>query len=160
MDGSNSTIKNVGPGQYMVNCTQSQPDPVILNINDGKQNKKIPIPVRRIPDPLALVGESAGGTMSANAFRGTRGVLTELKEFVYEGVKFQVVSFIVVATGKGFENGPEFAEVDGNKYNAKAISLISRCQAGTTVTIGEIKVSEPDGKGTRKLRQTIPFILQ
>jgi hypothetical protein len=40
-----------------------------------------------------------------------------------------------------------------------ASALIKRCQPGTTVTIGEIKVSEPGG-GTRKLDQTITFILQ
>ena len=40
-----------------------------------------------------------------------------------------------------------------------AQALIRRCQAGTTVTIGEIKVLEPGG-GTRKLDQNITFILQ
>jgi len=131
---------------------------VVLNINDGKQNQKIAIPVRRVPNPLAVVGESAGGSMLASTFRSQQGVIAELKEFVFEGIKFPIVSFMVIATGKGFDE-LEFVEVDGNKFAPKAQSLIKRCQAGTTVTIGEIKVTEPGG-GTRKLDQTITFILQ
>jgi len=156
VEGNTSTIKKTGPGQYIVNCTQL--GSVVLNINDGKQNQKISIPIRRVPSPLAVIGESAGGNMLASTFRSQQGVLAELKEFVFEGIKFPVVSFIVIATGKGFDE-PEFVEVDGNKFAPKAQSLIKRCQPGTTVTIGEIKVTEPGG-GTRKLDQTITFILQ
>ena len=156
VEGNTSTIRKAGPGQYIVNCTQL--GSVVLNINDGKQNQKIAIPVRRVPNPLAVVGESAGGSMLASTFRSQQGVIAELKEFVFEGIKFPIVSFMVIATGKGFDE-LEFVEVDGNKFAPKAQSLIKRCQAGTTVTIGEIKVTEPGG-GTRKLDQTITFILQ
>jgi hypothetical protein len=107
---------------------------------------------------LALIGESAGGNMAANVFRVQGGVVADLKDFIFEGVKFNVTSFIVIATGKGFDE-PEFREVVGNKFSGGAQDLIKRCQPGSTVTIGEIKVSEPGG-GTRKLDQTITFILQ
>jgi hypothetical protein len=69
-----------------------------------------------------------------------------------------VTSFIVIGTGKGFDE-PEFREVTGNKFSGGAQDLVKRCQPGSTVTIGEIKVTEPGG-GTRKLDQTITFILQ
>jgi len=49
--------------------------------------------------------------------------------------------------------------VVGNKFSGGAQDLVKRCQPGSTVTIGEIKVTEPGG-GTRKLDQTITFILQ
>jgi hypothetical protein len=131
---------------------------VTINVNDGKQSQKITIPVKRVPDPLAIVGGSAGGNMAANVFRVQKGVIADLRDFVFDGVKFNVTSFIVIATGKGFDE-PEFAEVTGNAFSGGASALLRRCQAGSTVTIGEIKVSEPGG-GTRKLDQTITFILQ
>jgi hypothetical protein len=49
--------------------------------------------------------------------------------------------------------------VNGAAFANGAKDLVRRCQPGTTVTIGEIKVTEPGG-GTRKLDQTITFILQ
>jgi len=151
-----ATVRKVGPGQYAVNCTQL--GAVTLNVNDGKSTSKVTIPVKRIPDPIAIVGGSAGGNMSASVFRAQQGVIADLRDFVYDGIKFNVVSFYVICTGKGFDE-PDFEEVNGAKFSGGASALIKRCQPGTTVTIGEIKVSEPGG-GTRKLDQTITFILQ
>jgi hypothetical protein len=111
-----------------------------------------------VPDPIAIVGGSAGGNMAAGKFRAQGGVIADLRDFVFEGVKFNVLSYIVIATGKGFDE-PDFAEVNGPAFSGGATALIRKCQAGTTVTIGEIKVSEPGG-GSRKLDQTITFILQ
>lgn len=156
VEGTGATIKKAGPGQYIVNCTQL--GSVVVAINDGKQTQKVTIPVKRVPNPLALVGESAGGNMAANVFRVQGGVVAELKDFIFEGIKFNVTSFIVIGTGKGFDE-PEFREVVGNKFSGGAQDLVKRCQPGSTVTIGEIKVTEPGG-GTRKLDQTITFILQ
>lgn len=151
-----ATVRRVGPGQYVVNCTQL--GSVTLNVNDGKSSSKVTIPVKRVPDPIAIVGGSAGGNMSASVFRAQQGVIADLRDFVFEGIKFNVVSYYVICTGKGFDE-PDFEEVTGARFSGGASALIKRCQPGTTVTIGEIKVSEPGG-GTRKLDQTITFILQ
>ncbi len=156
VEGAGASVSKASPGQYLVNCTQL--GNVIVNVNDGKSTQKINIPVKRVPDPIAIVGGSAGGNMPATKFRAQQGVIADLRDFVFEGIKFNVVSFIVIATGKGFDE-PEFAEVNGPAFTGGATSLIRRCQPGTTVTIGEIKVTEPGG-GTRKLDQTITFILQ
>jgi hypothetical protein len=127
--------------------------------NDGKNVQKIAIPVKRVPDPIVIVGGSAGGAMPANVFRVQSGAIAELRDFVFEGVAYKVMSFMLICTGKGFDE-PEFAEVNSASFkDAAAQALIKRCQAGTTVTIGEIKVLEPGG-GSRKLDQNITFILQ
>jgi gliding motility-associated protein GldM len=156
VEGAGATIRKAGSGQYIVTCTQTGNTVVI--VNDGKQTQKLNIPVKRIPDPIAIVGGSAGGNMAAAKFRAQGGVIADLRDFVFEGVKFNVLSFIVIATGKGFDE-PDFAEVNGPAFSGGATSLIRKCQPGTSVTIGEIKVSEPGG-GSRKLDQTISFILQ
>ena len=156
VEGAGANIRKAGSGQYIVTCTQT--GTAVVNVNDGKQTQKLNIPVKRIPDPIAIVGGSAGGNMAAGKFRAQGGVIADLRDFVFEGVKFNVLSYIVIATGKGFDE-PDFAEVNGPAFSGGASALIRKCQAGTTVTIGEIKVSEPGG-GSRKLDQTITFILQ
>ncbi len=156
VEGAGATISKSGAGQYVVNCTQL--GNVIVNVKDGKTAQKISIPVKRVPDPIAIVGGSAGGNMAANVFRVQKGVIADLRDFVFDGIKFNVLSYFVICTGKGFDE-PEFEEVQGAAFSGGASALIKRCQAGTSVTIGEIKVSEPGG-GTRKLDQTITFILQ
>jgi gliding motility-associated protein GldM len=156
IEGAGASIRKAGSGQYIVTCAQT--GTAVVTVNDGKQTQKLAIPVKRIPDPIAIVGGSAGGNMAAGKFRAQGGVIADLRDFVFEGVKFNVLSYIVIATGKGFDE-PDFAEVNGPAFSGGATSLIRKCQAGTTVTIGEIKVSEPGG-GSRKLDQTITFILQ
>jgi hypothetical protein len=107
------------------------------------------------------VGGKAGGPIAANNFRAQQGVAAELRDFIFEGVKYEVTSFTLIATGKGFEeSGLGFAEVNGAyfKGSADAVNLIKRCQAGTTVVIDEIKVNGPGG--SRMLDQNISFTLQ
>ncbi len=156
VEGTNVAFSKAGPGQYIVKPNQLGSVNVIAS--DGKKTQKVTIPVKRIPDPIAIVGGSAGGTMTANVFRVQTGVIADLRDFVFEGIKFQVQSYMVICTGKGFDE-PEFAQVTGPAFSGGANALIKRCQAGTTVTIGEIKLIEPGG-GTRKLDQNITFILQ
>jgi len=156
VEGAGATISKSGAGQYVVNCTQL--GFVTLNVKDGKSAQKINIPVKRVPDPIAIVGGSAGGNMAANVFRVQKGVIADLRDFVFDGIKFNVLSYYVICAGKGFDD-PEYEEVQGAAFSGQAMALIKRCQPGTSVTIGEIKVSEPGG-GSRKLDQTITFILQ
>jgi len=145
IEGAGASLRKAGPGQYIVTCTQLGTVNVVAN--DGKNIQRIAIPVKRVPDPIVVVGGSAGGAIA------------ELRDFVFEGVAYKVMSFMLICTGKGFDE-PEFAEVNSASFkDAAAQALIRRCQAGTTVTIGEIKVLEPGG-GTRKLDQNITFILQ
>jgi hypothetical protein len=156
LEGNGANLRKTGAGQYIVNCTQLGSVTVVAN--DGKNAQRITIPVKRVPDPIAIVGGSAGGAMAANVFRVQKGVIADLRDFIFEGVKFPVISFMIICTGKGFDE-PEFVEINGPSFTADAQNLLRRCQAGTTVTIGEIKVGEPGG-GTRKLDQNITFILQ
>ena len=157
IEGAGASLRKAGPGQYIVTCTQLGTVNVVAN--DGKNIQRIAIPVKRVPDPIVVVGGSAGGAMPANVFRVQSGAIAELRDFVFEGVAYKVMSFMLICTGKGFDE-PEFAEVNSASFkDAAAQALIRRCQAGTTVTIGEIKVLEPGG-GTRKLDQNITFILQ
>ena len=156
VEGNGVSTDKAGPGQYIVTCTNL--GSATVTASDGKNNQKIIIPIKKVPDPLATVGSKAGGQMPANAFRVQKGVAAELRDFVYEGVKYDVISYIVYFTGTGFTENIGLAEVTGPYFNAEAIALMKRSQPGTTVVIDEIKVKGPGG--TRVLDQNISFTLQ
>lgn len=146
----------VGPGQYIVKCATA-PGTANVVATDGKSTQRITIPIKRPPDPLATVGGEAGGSVSPGFFKAQLGVAAELKDFVFEGVKFRVIEFTMVFTGKGF---PEFeiAEIKGSPYfSEEAKQYIKQCREGSTIVIDEIKVLGPDG--TRKLKQNLSFTL-
>lgn len=156
VDGNGVSSRKEGPGQYIVSCQNL--GSAIVTATDGKSNQRIIIPIKRVPDPLATVGGKAGGPIAANVFRVQKGVAAELRDFVFEGVRYEVTSFTLICTGKGFEEGLGVAEVTGLYFNADAQALLKRCQAGSTVVIDEIKVKGPGG--SRQLEQNISFTLQ
>ena len=156
VEGNGVSSRKAGPGQYIISCLNT--GSAVVTATDGKTNQKINIPIKRVPNPLARVGGKGGGPIPANVFRVQKGVAAELVDFVFEGVKYDVISFTLFCTGKGFEENPGIAEVTGPYFNAEAQALIRRCQPGTTVVIDEIKVIGPGG--TRVLDQNISFTLQ
>ncbi len=156
VDGNGVSSRKDGPGQYIVSCQNL--GSATVTASDGKSNQRITIPIKRVPDPLATVGGKAGGPIAANVFRVQKGVAAELRDFVFEGVRYEVTSFTLICTGKGFEEGLGVAEVTGYYFNADAQSLLKRCQPGSTVVIDEIKVKGPGG--SRQLDQNISFTLQ
>jgi gliding motility-associated protein GldM len=158
VEGPGIASRKVGPGQYIVTATQLGSATVVAS--DGKNNQRATIPIKRIPDPLATVGGKAGGPIPANVFRVQKGVAAELRDFIFEGVKYDVVSFTFVCTGKGFEeSGMAYAPVTGAYFSGEATNLMRRLQPGSYVVIDEIKVKGPDGT-TRTLDQNISFTLQ
>lgn len=156
VEGAGVASRKAGPGQYIVTCESL--GSATVNASDGKRTQKIVIPIKRVPNPLATVGGKAGGPIPANVFRVQKGVAAELKDFVFEGVKYDVISFTLYCTGTGFTENIGLAEVNGAYFNAEAQALLKRCQPGTTVVIDEIKVRGPGG--TRTLDQNISFTLQ
>ena len=154
VEGAGSAITKVGPGQYMVTCTQT--GTTIVTVNDGKQTQKLNIPVKIVPDPVPTVGGFISGNIAASDFRTQGGVIVELKNFVFDGIKFKVVSYTMIATGKGFDE-PQAETVNGPAFNS-ASAILKKCQAGTTITIAGITVLEPGG-GRRVLDQSLTYIL-
>ncbi|MES2372302.1 MAG: GldM family protein [Bacteroidota bacterium] len=158
VEGPGVSMEKKGAGNYVVTCKNLGTATVVAS--DGKKTLRIAVPIKPVPLPLATVGGKAGGgNMGANQFRVQKGVVADLKDFVFEGVKYDVVSFTIVCTGKGFEeSGFGYEEVQGAYFNAPAQALMRRLQPGSTVIIDEIKVKGPGG--IRKLDQNISFTLQ
>ncbi|MES2004555.1 MAG: gliding motility protein GldM [Bacteroidota bacterium] len=158
--GNGVTPTKTGPGQYIIKCEQL--GSATVTASDGKTTQKIVIPIKKVPSPVATVGGKTGGgdgpPMAANVMRVQKGVAAELRDFIFEGVKFDVISFTLYCTGKGFEDNPGIVEVVGAYFSPEAQAILRKCQTGTTVVIDEIKVRGPGG--TRTLDQNMSFVLQ
>jgi hypothetical protein len=97
-----------------------------------------------------MVGASNGGRMPVNAFKAQSGVRADLKDFVFEGVRFDIVSYVVYATGAGFSESPGISQNGGAVFNDNSRRVLERCRPGTTVVIDEIRARGPGGD-TRQL---------
>ncbi len=124
---------------------------------DGK-NSTFTFPVKRIPNPTPMVGPYGGGSVPVNAFKANVGIRADMGDFVFEGVKYNVASYTIVCTGRGFESiGPKFAVVSGAYFTPEVKGYIEMCRAGSSVLITDITVEGPDGR--RKLPASMAFNL-
>ena len=140
---SQGTIKNLGGGKYV--ATVSAPGTATITVSADGKNTAFPFRVKRVPDPVPMVGQSAGGRTPANAFKAQAGVRADLKDFVFEGVKFDIVSYVFYATGAGFPENPGVSQNGGAYFNGDSKRIMERCRPGTTVVLDEIRARGPDG---------------
>ncbi len=136
------------PGKYSVKVSGGTEATIIVTVD----NKSTPFKfrVKPIPDPVAMIGRSKGGKISANEFKAQQGMRAELENFIFEGVKYNITSYTLYATGKGFSENPGIAQNSGAVFSDKARSIIDKCVNGTTVIFDDIKAVGPDGR-TRSL---------
>lgn len=153
----NGTITRAdNSGLYIANPATAGMATVNVSV-DGKSTP-FKFPVKRIPNPTPMIGNYGGGTVSVNNFKANVGIRADMGDFIFEGVKFNVSSYTIVCTGKGFENtGPKFAIVNGAYFTSEVKGYIEMCRPGSSVLITDISVEGPDGR--RKLPASMAFNL-
>jgi gliding motility-associated protein GldM len=151
----NGHLTKIRAGKYDVKVDGGTESTVTVTV-DGKSTP-FKFRVKTVPDPIAMIGKSKGGRIPANEFKAQQGVRAELENFIFEGVKYDVVGFTLVAFGKGFSDQPGYAINRGAAFGADAKRIIEKASGGTSITIDEIKAVGP-GVRTVKLAP-IPFNL-
>lgn len=141
--GGGSTLTSLGGGKYIAKV--SQPGKATINVTVEGKTTPFEFRVKRVPDPVAMIGQSAGGQIATNALKAQQGVRADLRDFVFEGVKFDIVSYVFYATGAGFGEGPKWTQNSGPYFNADAKRYLEQCRPGSTVVIDEIRARGPGG---------------
>ncbi|WP_298301542.1 gliding motility protein GldM [Hydrotalea sp.] len=143
---SQGSLSKTGPGQYEAQVTT--PGVATVTINDGKNVTPFKFRVKTIPDPVAKVGNSKGGRMALNEFKAMAGVRADLENFIFENLKYNVISYTFIATGKAFAERPGISVNNGAVFNDETRALIEKLGPNSTVLIDMIKVEGPNGTTT------------
>jgi gliding motility-associated protein GldM len=152
----NGEMTSQGGGKFIVRPETPGKATVTVAV-DGKVTTA-DFRVKNVPSPTPMVGNSSGGRISANAFKANAGLRAELKDFVFEGVKYSVSSFVIICTGKGFEStGPKYTQNSGAYFSPEAKGFIEMCKPGSSVIFTDIVVDGPGG--SRKIDGTLAFNL-
>ncbi len=151
----NGSISSKGGGKFI--ATVETPGKAIINVSVDGKTTPFEFKVKRIPSPTPMVGTSGGGTLPVNSFKANVGLRAELKDFVFEGIKYDVQSFLLVCQGKGFEEKAGVSVNKGAYFSPESKAIIEKCKVGSSVIITDIVVTGPDGQ--RKLDGTVAFNL-
>lgn len=97
--------------------------------------------VKRVPDPVAKVGDSGGGEIRKESLEVQDGVMAVLEDFDFD-FKYTVIEFEVQTTVGGYVvREPS----NSNRFTSEQKALISRAPAQSIVFIGNIKARGDDG---------------
>jgi len=97
--------------------------------------------VKIVPTPVAKCGGKIGGTYKKNELLSQQGIKAELENFDFD-LKFEIVSFIVSANIKGYN---EEARGTGFKFSSEQLNLMRKVETGKKLYIESIKAKGPDG---------------
>jgi gliding motility-associated protein GldM len=152
---SSGAVSKVGAGKYDLKPGESNEDKITVSAHhpDGSTTSlgSESFVVKDLPNPVAYVGQSAGGRMRAAEFRVNGGLRAVLENFDFlSGVRFDVTGFTVYAVGG--DQLPTMQQGTSNSFSfAQVQNIISKCKPGTIISFEDIHAVGPDKK-TRKLR--------
>jgi len=155
LQGKGNLSKANGTGNYTVKVMEAGEVSVKVNATTERgENLSYTMPFRtkRIPSPIAMIGNCSGCAMQTGTFSAQQGLRTELKDFLFD-VNFKVKSYKMMVKK---QNSMDLITVknNGSKFNPSVKRLIDDAKPGDTYYFEEIKVVGPDNK-----KRTLPAIV-
>ena len=141
-----------GPGKFTVNV--STVGKASITVNADSKPSTYDFRVKRIPDPVFMVGPSKGGRMQSVVFKNQQFCRADLENFDFDA-RFTVISATVYFAGANFSN-VQTASISGGSL-APISAQMAKCIPGTSITFDNVKVQGPDG--TVRVIQGPGFIL-
>jgi gliding motility-associated protein GldM len=140
---NNGTISKTGAGKFSVTVTKPGTATIGVVAN-GKNMAGKEFRIKYIPDPVLKVGMSKGPFMKAAEFKVQGGLRADLEDFLFEGVRYEVVSYRIGIDAKG----KDYAEGEANSayFPNSVMPVIRSLRAGDIVYFDNIRVKGPDGR--------------
>ena len=150
-------------GEYSARPSKKGKATVTLYANvEGKRTKMgdMEFRVKEVPPPKAKIYGSrmVDGVVVMDKIKmvNAGGVLAELEDFDFKGVRYTVISYRLSGIYKG-EQLKEDAK--GPKFTKKMEGIIKNTKAGNSITISNIKAKRTDAKNTR-VRPLDPLVIE
>ena len=150
-------------GEYSARPSKKGKALVTLYANvDGKRTKMgdMEFRVKEVPPPKAKVqfAIDVNGVMIIEKMRmvNAGGLLAELKDFDFKGVRYIITSYRLSGVYKGEQMNED---TKGPQFNEKMITIIKNTKAGNAITISSIKAKRVDAKNTA-VRSLDPLVVE
>ncbi len=159
---NNGTLKQISPLKYVANVTivdfkgQTKIQ-VYAEMRDGskKMMGEVAFRVKRLPDPVAMIGPYKGGDVKASIFKVQRGIIAVLENFDFD-VRFNVVGFEM--TYVSAENEAVTLSAEGPLFTEDMIDVLAKSKPGDKFIFDKIKVRGPDSS-IRLLQPTVFYLI-
>ena len=140
-----ATLTRTGNGTYNLRVVGNPTEVTVNVISQGNSIGNMKFRVKELPKPTAIIDNiSPDGKYTKSALIAANCVRAEMKDFDFEGVKYDVVGYTVKYKTKAGTVKEE--KVQGSKFNATLQSVFNSANTGDIYIFTAIRVKGNDNK--------------
>jgi gliding motility-associated protein GldM len=143
------SLTSKGNSKYMFKPSLGKAQKVTFRVvatkDDGTTTSMGPFEfrIRNLPAPVTRLAGKSEGTIRKGALTTQPTLLSQLDNFLFDGVKYTVISYEVMVMGRGIAASPK--RVRGSRLPADVLKIIKKAGKGTLIVVNNVKVKGPDG---------------
>ena len=144
-------LKSAGRGKFI--ATADRPGQSKITVSGGGlEPTTFDFRVKRIPDPVARLSKSSGGSMGNGEFKAQGGVGAFLDNFDFDAI-CKIAGYNLTYVAK--RQDPVESVNAGARYNAKSKRLVNQAKPGDIYYFDNIKARCPGDKAGRKINSMV-----
>ncbi len=148
--GTGVTLKG-SRGKYI--ATANKPGEATINVSGGGlPNTPFKFRVKRIPDPVAKLGNKKDGSMGNGEFKAQRGVIPWLEGFDFDA-KCKIQGFNLVRVAK--RQDPVASQNNSGTFNEKSTRMVRAAKPGDTYYFENVRARCPGDSAGRKINSMV-----
>ncbi|MBK6620012.1 MAG: gliding motility protein GldM [Saprospirales bacterium] len=151
INGGGGTLSKTGSANYNVQVN-TPTDDCRINVSGGGLSDSKLFRVKRIPDPVARLGNKEDGSMGNGEFKAQPGLIAWLDNFDFNA-KCDIQGFKLVRVPK--RQDPIEVLNSGGRYAADAKRIVDAAKPGDTYYFNEVKARCPGDKAGRKINSLV-----
>lgn len=151
ISGGGGSLNKTGSNTWTVKVT-TPTDDCKVSVSAKDMNASKTFRVKRIPDPVAKLGNKQDGEMGNGEFKVQKGLIAWLENFDFEA-RCEIQGFNLVKVAK--REDPVETSNSGGSFNGKAQNLVSSAKPGDTYYFQEVKARCPGDAAGRKINSMV-----
>lgn len=151
INGGGGQLTKTGSNTWNVRVTQPTDD-CNITVSGGELNANKQFRVKRIPDPIAKLGNKPDGEMGNGEFKVQKGLIAWLENFDFEA-RCEIQGFNLVKVSKRAD--PVEAVNSGGSFDGKAQNLVQSAVPGDTYYFENVKARCPGDPAGRKINSLV-----
>jgi gliding motility-associated protein GldM len=151
ISGGGGQLNKTGSNTWNVKVSQPTDD-CKITVSGGELNASKQFRVKRIPDPVAKLGNKPDGDMGNGEFKVQKGLIAWLENFDFEA-RCEIQGFNLVKVSK--REDPVEAVNAGGSFNGKAENLVNAAKPGDTYYFENVKARCPGDPAGRKINSLV-----
>ncbi|MDX1666151.1 MAG: gliding motility protein GldM [Saprospiraceae bacterium] len=151
INGGGGRIRKVGSNNYVVTVS-SVSDDVRINVSGGGLTDSKLFRSKRIPDPVARLGNEEEGAIGNGTFKAQQGVIAWLDNFDFDA-KCDIAGFTLTYVAP--RQDPVPVVNGGARFNEKAQRLVRMAKPGDTYYFDNVRARCPGDPASRKINSMV-----